>query len=120
VGVTLVARLWAYVFPGSRWKVSATVAEADLVPDRIGADSAVLVGTKALPKWLVFDCPCNSGHRIMLNLSKTRRPFWRIIHGQYLTVKPSIDFEENGRRCHYLIRNGHIIWVGDGEEFDGE
>lgn len=84
---------------------------ADEVPERLPPNSAVLVGSLNHPKWLVFDCPCNSGHRIMLTLDPSHWPYWKIKNIEKLTISPSIDFRSPARRCHYFIWRGKVEWA---------
>ena len=51
----------------ARGSSAGTVAEGDEVPDLIPVRRAFLVGAPSNWKWLVFDCPCGAGHRIVLN-----------------------------------------------------
>ena len=93
-----------------RWRMVGIVEDADLVPDKLPPRGAVLVGSAARPKWVVFDCACGQGHRIMLNLDEGRYPNWRIVETSPLTISPSIDYA--GRRnCHYFIRGGRVQWA---------
>lgn len=95
------------------WRLAGIVSEGDEVPDRIPARRAFLVGASAGWKWLVFDCPCHAGHRIMLNLDPGRRPFWnlRVSSKRRITVSPSIDYRGRGLSCHYFIRDGRVVWA---------
>jgi len=87
---------------------------ADEIPDRLERNTAVIVGTPHYPKWVAFDCPCGSGHRIMLNLDRTRRPAWSANQEfDRLTISPSVDYYDERRRCHYFIQRGKVVWVGD-------
>lgn len=90
------------------------VESADEVPEKLPRNTAVVVGTAARPKWIAFDCPCRSGHRIMLNLDNARTPFWRLskVDGP-LSLSPSVNYYDRKRRCHYFIRNGKVDWMGD-------
>ena len=87
-----------------------TVEAADEVPKTLPVDGAILVGTTRYPKWLAFDCPCRTGHRILLNLHKTRRPYWRVTSTDRLTVRPSVDVRNWDRRCHFIFEHGHAVW----------
>ena len=95
------------------WLVEATVSEVDQVPRRIRARRAFLVAAEARRKWLVFDCPCGSGHRILLNLDRSRRPFWtlRVAKNRRFTLHPSVDFRDGRRVCHYFLRYGRVAWA---------
>lgn len=102
---------WWQWLPVFRWRVVAVVESADNVPSRLPRNGAVLVGTRDSPKWIVFDCPCRRGHRIMLNTDTARLPYWSTTVEGRLTISPSIDSNQDMRRCHYFVRNGRIMWV---------
>jgi hypothetical protein len=101
---------WLPIFP---WRIVAAVAAADEVPTTLPRNGVVLVGNHQHSKWLVFDCPCRTGHRIMINLDRANRPYWRLSGRYRISVEPSIDFKNAQRRCHYFIRNGKIAWAHD-------
>ena len=102
---------WWQWWPFFRWRIVAVVDAADEVPNRLPRNGAVLVGTRLRPKWIVFDCPCRSGHRIMLNTDKLRLPQWSTTVKGPLTILPSVDYHESSQRCHYFIRKGRVKWV---------
>ena len=104
---------WPALLTFSRWHVAGLVTSADEVPERLARNSATIVWDAGVPKWIVFDCPCRTGHRIMLNADRRRRPFWKIDLQSLdrLTVSPSIDAFGGDGRCHFFIRNGRIIWT---------
>lgn len=104
---------WFYrVIPG-KWEIVDVLDAADLVPDELPNYGAVLVGSKKRPKWIVFDCPCLSGHRIMLTLDRTHNPHWEITNFTKLSIWPSVDYGDAEKRCHYVIRHGRTYWVKD-------
>lgn len=107
-------RWWQWL-PIHNWRIIGCVEAADEVPDRLPRHGAVLVGSERIPKWIIFDCPCRSGHRIMLNADKARRPAWTITQGarKKLTLYPSVDYADGKRRCHYFVRHGKILWTRD-------
>ena len=108
---------WWHRLPRRVWRLVATVDDADNVPDDLPRNGAVLVGSRRKPKWLVFDCPCHSGHRVMLNLDPKRSPYWRVeLPPAALTLRPSVDFDNAALRCHFFIRRGHTVWVREEEE----
>lgn len=122
-GPGLLQRLWAttarycrtmadHLFVGP-WRVQATVSDMDQVPPRIRTRHAFLVATEARRKWLVFECPCGEGHRILLNLDRSRRPFWtlRVARDGRFTLRPSVDHRDDRRSCHYFVSNGTVEWV---------
>jgi Family of unknown function (DUF6527) len=109
-----VARLrwWQWIpFPWRRWRILARVEAADEVPERLPHKGAVLVALPDAPTWIAFECPCQRGHRVMLNLHTSRSPRWSIIAERPLTISPSIDDAAAGRRCHFFLTGGRIEWV---------
>lgn len=104
---------WWQYFTFWRWRVIGTAESADEIPNRLPRNAATLVADRGRVKWIVFDCPCRAGHRIMLNADPDRRPRWVLHHPGPLTISPSIDSRVDGRRCHYFIRNGRVEWAKD-------
>jgi len=51
----------------------------------------------------------------MVTLEPTHTPHWSLVSEHKLTVWPSVDFRARGRRCHYFINYGRIIWVPEKE-----
>lgn len=97
-----------------RWRLDAMVSDMDEVPLNIRPRRAYLVGTPSRPKWLVFDCACGGGHRILLNLDAARHPFWTLRLSKItkaLSLHPSVDYHDDGRTCHYIVSKGRIKWV---------
>ncbi len=116
-----IARIpWWQWNPFIAWRIVAFVEAADEVPHRLPAKGAVVVGSIQRPKWLAFDCPCRTGHRIMVSLDPLHSPHWTLLKGKPLSVSPSIDYQTAKKRCHYFIRRGKTIWtddvIGDGYE----
>jgi Family of unknown function (DUF6527) len=101
---------WQWV-PGQSWRIVMVVDEADEMPARLPRNAVVLVGSHEKPKWLAFDCPCRTGHRVLLNLDPARFPYWRLKSKKKLTLAPSIDWNDNDRSCHFLMRTGHVVWA---------
>jgi len=80
------------------------------VPDEISKDVYIVRrGSKYI--WVVFMCPCEKNHRLTVNLSPARKPFWRakISHGDF-SLSPSIWLAEDCH-SHYWIDNHRIYWV---------
>jgi hypothetical protein len=102
---------WLNWLPRRRWRIVARVEAADEVPNRLPRRGVVVAGPQSDPHWLVFDCPCRAGHRVMLNLDKRRRPHWNVVQDEPLTVRPSVDDHIAERRCHFILREGRIRWV---------
>ena len=105
-------RLWWWL-PHRRWRIVATVSEADEVPLVLPRHGVVVVyHLWKQPKWVVFDCPCGA-ERIMINTDLRRLPAWKLHAGPVrgVTIHPSVDTRHNGHRCHYLVRRGRTVWV---------
>lgn len=103
-------RWWQQRRPGP-WYVGIVVEEADDVPESMAPHEATLVRSLGVSKWLVFSCPCGTGHRIMLNLDRARWPSWTVASEAPLTVWPSVDLRSGGRQCHYVVHRGRVNWV---------
>lgn len=106
---------WWQWLPFQWWRIVGEADSADEVPDRLPRNGVALVGTAKSAKWIVFDCPCRTKHRIMLNADPGRKPRWTLNKIKPVTISPSIDFRGNQRRCHYFIRNGRIAWIEEGD-----
>jgi hypothetical protein len=114
LGCLKLGRWLARPLPTRRWRIVAQVEEADLVPDRLPRRGAVLVGPPGAPKWLALDCPCGTGHRLLVNLDSRRRPTWRLVGARPLTIRPSLDVTRDGTRCHFTITCGTVRWAVSG------
>ena len=51
------------------WRIIGEVESADDIPNQLPKRGAVLVVSGKRQKWIAFDCPCDSSHRILLNLT---------------------------------------------------
>lgn len=89
------------------------VNAGDEVPARLPFGGVVLVGTAQRLRWAALECPCRSGHRILLNLNGEREPYWTVGSRRPLTLTPSVDSVTPMKRCHFLLRNGRVTWVQD-------
>jgi hypothetical protein len=110
---------WPAGLPTQRWRIVVQVEEADLIPDRLPRRGAALAGPRDAPKWLAFDCPCGTGHRLLINLDNRRRPAWRLVRTRPLTIRPSIDITQDGTRCHFIITDGKIRWAVPAHGLEG-
>jgi hypothetical protein len=105
-------RFWQWL-PIFGWRIVAVVDSADDIPRRLPRNGAALVGPLTRPKWIAFDCPCRSGHRIMLAADQAHTPHWSTTVRGRLSITPSIDYRGSTRRCHYFVRNGRVHWAAD-------
>ena len=105
-------RWWDWL-PFRSWRIVEVVDDADNVAMRLPRNGASLVGTSGTYKWIAFDCPCRTGHRILLNVDPSRKPFWQIDDSspRRLTISPSVDYSDADRHCHYFVRRGKIQWA---------
>jgi hypothetical protein len=93
------------------------VTRVSEIPNNIKRE-AYIVERSGRKLWLVFDCPCDKVHRLTINLSDERTPFWLTeIKGSRLNVSPSIWL---GDECysHFWIKNSNIIQTPDSGERD--
>lgn len=84
------------------------------LPRRFPRHSLLLVGgTEESPKWAAFECPCGTGHRIMLPLRNNAGPVWQVtFDGGVPSVHPSVD-DQADRRCHFWLLAGRVHWAPD-------
>lgn len=84
-------------------------APVDLPPGRL-----VLVRNGSLEKAACFRCPGGCGVKIVLPLTSSKRPIWRV-QLDWLrrpTVEPSVR-QLNECQCHFWIRRGLVEWCSD-------
>lgn len=103
-----------------RWRIVTQVEEADLLPARLPRRGAALAGPYGAPKWLALDCPCGTGHRLLVNLDSRRHPAWRLVSASPLTIRPSLDIAQAGTRCHFTITSGTVRWAGSSRHAGGK
>jgi hypothetical protein len=95
---------------------TAYYAKQSRLPVSIPRDTLAIVGSKEDPKWAVFECPCGTGHTIMLNMSSARRPFWRLAEGSLgPSLLPSVDFCDGYTHCHLWLRDGVVRFARDSQ-----
>lgn len=105
---------WWQWLPFQPWRLVGFVESADEIPPELPRNGAVVVGSLEFAKWIAFDCPCRTGHRIMLNLDPGRLPVWRLgLAGKRLSIRPSVDYADGRRRCHYFVDDGGVRWTKD-------
>ena len=107
----LIASWRSLPFPRRRWRVVGRVTAGDEVPDHIPDKGAVLVGSEGAVTWLAFDCPCQTRHRLMVNLDSSRFPSWKIESLNPLSLRPSIHNITPEVSCHFVLSGGRIRWI---------
>ena len=82
------------------------------VPEKLDGQ-AYIVKRNGKDMWLVFDCPCSSGHKLVLNLSRSRYPFWQTkLKKNVLNVLPSVWVTDECH-SHFFIKNNDVVWARD-------
>ena len=83
-------------------------------PASIPRHALILIGTEQHPKWAAFECPCGTGHKIMVSLVPTHPRNWRLeLANGRPTLLPSIDYSDEHGRCHFWLRDGRIEFTRD-------
>src|SRR5882762_3120626 len=87
-----------------------TVSRMSAIPSDIARD--IYVVEKGWRRaWAVFNCPCERGHRLVVNLSPRRNPCWRLsVRGGLASLWPSLWLKEECR-SHFWIRRNRIYWA---------
>jgi len=93
------------------------VESMSLVPRHLGGD-LYMVGLVEMPKWALLRCPCRCGDRLDVNLSRSRRPFWKlgVDHHNRVSLNPSLWRPTGTCESHFLIRRNRFIWVEEREQ----
>ncbi len=106
---------WWHWLPRRHYFIAASVSAADEIPDRLPRRAVVVVQQGPDLTWVAFDCPCTLRHRLLINLNARCRPHWRLESERRLTLHPSVDAREDGRRCHFWITSGRVRWTPNDE-----
>ena len=101
--------------PWRKWRIVGRVDSAADVPEQLPYRGVVLARRPQHPSWAALDCPCGSGHRLLVNLNSRRYPHWELDSGPRLSLWPSIDDRTPNRRCHFVLNNGRVRWIQDRE-----
>ena len=107
----LLKRLWRKR-PDKYFDQIQLVKRVSEVPDEIGRDFYI-VRRNGRDIWAVFQCPCERGHRLNINLSSQSRPYWKCKakRGE-ITLSPSISLKYECQ-SHFWISHSRIYWVKD-------
>lgn len=83
------------------------------VPERT-ARGIYIVGSRESPKWAVFDCPCSRGHRLTVNLMRSRYPYWNLeMARETVSLTPSIVVTDHPCQSHFWLHRNRVRWVSD-------
>ena len=79
-----------------------------------------LVQSGDVKKWACLKCPGGCGEVINLSLNPNQRPRWTV--SEDFWTRPSIDpsvRQKNDCGCHFLIKQGQVIWCKGGRPRTG-
>jgi len=89
----------------------SSVAFVDSLPDvpiHVG-NEIYIVGSSERAKWVVFDCPCLKGHKLTVNLMKSRYPHWSLkLSGGKVSLSPSIVVTDHPCKSHFWLKSNQI------------
>ncbi len=96
-----------------------TVATMSAVPSEIGRDMYIVEkGRRRV--WAIFNCPCERGHRLVVNLSPSRRPYWSVsVRRGLASFWPSLWLKQDCK-SHFWIRNSRIYWAISDHDYPGD
>jgi hypothetical protein len=100
---------WRRLVPGSpRINRIRFYPEHAQVPDKLPRRELALIGgSEHEARWVAFECPCGTGHRIMVPLGEP--PRWTLVRDDGVSLRPSID-SRTDYRCHFWLRHGRVHW----------
>ena len=83
---------------------------AAALPDQLPRRVLAVAGDPAA--WAVMECPCGTGHQLKVRIrAHGQATVWDLNQTEGRpTLDPSVDFDSKGRRCHFWLRNGRVIW----------
>ena len=80
------------------------------VPAQAGRDFFI-VRREGRDIWGVFQCPCDEGHQLQINLSRQKRPSWKCtVHKGEVSLSPSV-WLDYGCKSHFWVHESRIYWV---------
>lgn len=94
--------------PRCAWRMLGRVAAAEDMPERLPQRGAVLAGPPDCTSRAVFDCPCPTKHRLVVNPDGTGHPFWNTEYRRPLSLRLRIDSVTPEQRCHFNSLGGKI------------
>jgi hypothetical protein len=93
------------------------VSSMSAIPADIARD-IYLVEKGRRRAWAVFNCPCGRGHRLVVNLSTSRRPHWTVsVRKGLASMWPSLWLKQQCR-SHFWIRRNRVYWAGSDYDHD--
>jgi hypothetical protein len=110
VGDALTFSWWARHRPRWRYCIAGSVDAADLLPDLLPKKALVVVENDERATWVAFDCPCKRRHRLLIPLSTSKQPHWKLRRDKRPSLTPSVDSHDGVQRCHFWLTNGPMGW----------
>lgn len=106
--------------PPQHFQKVHVVSVMSAIPNDLGQD-IYIVEKHHRKMWAVFDCPCGTGHRLVVNLARSNRPFWEIsVRKNKASLWPSL-WLKGFCDGHFWIRNSRVYWASpDTSEFSND
>jgi hypothetical protein len=80
------------------------------VPEKLGTVIYV-IGTEKKYKWVVFNCPCDCGERLDVNLMRSRYPFWSLkLEDGRASLSPSVWVPTDRCGSHFWLVDSQVHW----------
>jgi hypothetical protein len=94
--------------PSRRYSDVRFVESTSIVPEDPGA-TIFVVGTKEFPKWILFRCPCEQIHRLMIPLMETASPHWTVkFEEEKVDLWPSVAVDGDPCYSHFWLRHSQV------------
>jgi hypothetical protein len=110
----LLQRLCDWVFrrkPEHRYSRVINVNSMSEVPNDIGS-TIFLVGPVDWPKWAIFMCPCEEGHRLSVPLMRSVDPHWRLARRRgSVSLWPSVSVDGGSCSSHFWLKENQVHWA---------
>ena len=83
------------------------------LPEKTDRKTIYIIGGREHPFYAAFSCPRKQCKQtIHLEISPDFKKRWKVYEHEdgSLTFSPSVYIADSPCKCHYWIRNGHIVW----------
>jgi Family of unknown function (DUF6527) len=96
--------------PPQHFQKVHVVSVMSAIPNDLGQD-IYIVEKDHQRTWAVFECPCDTSHRLVVNLARSRRPSWGIsVRKNKVSLWPSL-WLKGLCNSHFWIRNSRVYWA---------
>ena len=108
--ITLIKRKWLSKFNPIEYSIKYVSDNPDY--NKIKKGEMIIVGGKGYVKWAYFNCPSGCGDIIVLPLTKSKGPNWKLKVNKIgqPTLSPSV-WKTDGCKSHFFVRKGKVIWA---------